>query len=263
MCVLIWSPSPYATRLPLPRLFPALHGSSPHSAWPRNPVPDDPPMRMLLHSGLWHHTLGSFPTHMSLLTSVSGTLSWTIQLSTPQSLLAYLLTLLHPMSYLLDLLLNCWRRRGRERENNSLDFKIKCQTYKIFKWLSMLLKKDEVYSWKVFFFCISYKKSAWWRLRRLSFVQKFNFNTWNKKALINSLKLVELSDQYNFYQGWSFRTFFSSFGQDSLNHPLFVVVSTITFSFVTENRSWILWSQKICFSVPSMLMLLSNIFWRR
>ena len=115
---------------------------------------------------------------------------------------------------------------------------------------------------KFFFFCISYKKSAWWRLRRLSFAHKVNFNTWNKKALINRLKLVELSDQYNSCQGWSFRTFFSSFGQDSLNHPFFVVVATITFSFVTENWSWILWSQKICFSVPAMLMLLSNIFWR-
>ena len=115
---------------------------------------------------------------------------------------------------------------------------------------------------KFFFFCIGCKKNAWWRLRRLSFAHKVNFNTWNKKALINSLKLVELSDQYDFCQGQSFRTFFSSFGQDSLNHPFFVVVATITFSFVTENWSWILWSQKICFSVPSTLMLLSNIFWK-
>ena len=231
------------------------------------PVQGDPPMRMLLHSwGCDTIIWVAFP-HMSYsLTPVSGTLSWTIQLSTPQSLLAYLLTLLHPVSSLLGLLLNCWRR-GRERENNSLDFKIKCQTYKIFKWLSMLLKKkDEVYSWKVwwffFFFGISYKKSAWWRLRRLSFAHKVNFNTWNKKALINSLKLVELSDQYNFCQGRNFRTFFSSFGQVSLNHLFVVVVAAITFSFVTENWSWILWSQKICFSVPSMLMLLSNSFWR-
>ena len=136
MCVLIWSPPPYVTRLPLPLLFPALHGSSPHSAWPPIPCarwPSHEDASALF--GLWHDTVGSFPKHMSfLLISVSGTLSWTIQLSTPQSLLAYLLTLLHPMSYLLDLLLNCWRRRGRERENNSLDFKIKCQTYKIFKW---------------------------------------------------------------------------------------------------------------------------------
>lgn len=56
------------------------------------------------------------------------------------------------------------------------------------------------------FLVLVYKNSAGQRLRRLSFAHKVNCSILEKKALIDSLKLMEVSDQYNFCHRQSFRT---------------------------------------------------------
>lgn len=122
------------------------------------------------------------------------------------------------------------KESSKKGNNNSFDFKIKWQTSKIFKQFSILLKEtDGVYFWRLLFLLLVYKKSAWWRV---SLAQKVNCRTMKEKHLTNGLRMVEVSNHYNFNQRQSFRPISPPSVKIHLTIPLLSFFPVVLFSFL-------------------------------